>query len=57
MEKEIESKLNRFLTGYKDVDRKILSELPDEDILNACKTDKYAREKVCGSFEDENFLS
>ncbi len=44
--------LNTFLTGNKDVDRTILEKLSDRDILNACKTDKYTKEKVC----DETFF-
>ncbi len=43
---------NVFLTGNKDVDRKILSELSDRELLIACNTNKYAQEKVC----DETFF-
>ncbi len=38
-------------TKIKDVDLKILSELPDRDLLNVCITDKYAH-KIC---QDEHF--
>ncbi len=43
---------NIFPTGYKDVDRKILSELPDRDLLLACQTNDYTHNKVC----DETFF-
>ena len=38
-------------TKIKDVDLKILSELPDRDLLNVCITDKYAH-MIC---QDEHF--
>ncbi len=43
---------NNFLTGNKDVDRLILFNLSDKNILIACKTNKYAKERVC----DETFF-
>ena len=36
-----------FPTGIKDVDREILSKLPDKDILKICSLNKYLHEKVC----------
>lgn len=44
--------MKNFPTGMKDVDREILSKLPDEDVIKACSTNKYLREKVC----DEGFF-
>ena len=41
-----------FPTGQKDVDREILSKLPDEDVLKTCSVNSYFREKVC----DEGFF-
>ncbi len=46
------NKLNSFLTGNKDVDRKILSELSDRELLIVCQSNKYSQEKVC----DETFF-
>jgi len=31
-----------MLTGNKDVDRKILNELEDKDLVNVCQTNKQA---------------
>ena len=41
-----------FPTGQKDVDREILSKLPDEDVIKSCSVNSYFREKVC----DEGFF-
>ena len=41
-----------FLTGILDVDREILLNLNTKDLLNTCKTDKYAA-RLCS---DEKFL-
>ncbi len=41
-----------FPTGIKDLDREILSKLPDEDVIKSCSVNKYLREKVC----DERFF-
>ena len=41
-----------FPTGQKDVDREILSKLPDEDVIKACSANSYLKEKVC----DEGFF-
>ena len=41
-----------FPTGQKDVDREILSKLPDEDVIKSCSVNSYLREKVC----DEGFF-
>ena len=41
-----------FPTGQKDVDREILSKLPDEDVIKSCSSNSYLREKVC----DEGFF-
>ena len=40
-----------MLTGVKDLDFKILNELPDQDLVNVCKTNKQAN-KLC---DDQNF--
>lgn len=39
------------LTGIKDLDLKIMMELSDRDLINYCKTDRFAR-RIC---KDENF--
>jgi hypothetical protein len=39
----------RSFTGNKDVDRKILGELPDADILKNCSLNSYLSETVCDS--------
>ena len=44
--------MKNFPTGIKDLDREILSKLPDEDVIKSCSVDKYLREKVC----DEGFF-
>ncbi len=44
--------MKNFPTGIKDVDREILSKLPDEDVIKSCSLNKYLREKVC----DESFF-
>lgn len=41
-----------FPTGQKDVDREILSKLPDEDVIKFCSVNSYLRDKVC----DEGFF-
>ncbi len=48
---EIKPENKRTLTGIKDVDFKILSELGDRDLLHFCTVDKYAN-KLC---QDEGF--
>ena len=47
---KIKIKSNKML-GIKDVDLKILSELNDKDLLNACLTNQYAN-RIC---KDEHF--
>lgn len=44
--------MKKFPTGMKDVDREILSKLPDEDVIKSYSLNKYLREKVC----DERFF-
>ena len=41
-----------FPTGQKDVDREILSKLPDKDVITACSANSYLKKKVC----DEGFF-
>lgn len=41
-----------MLSGNKDVDREILSNLDDEELLKACSIDKYTWNNVC----DDGFL-
>ena len=41
-----------FPTGAKDVDREILSKLPDEDVIKSCSVNSYLTKKVC----DEGFF-
>lgn len=40
------------LTGLKDVDRFIIDQLSDREVLEFCKTSKYSNEKIC----DETFF-
>ena len=44
--------MKNFPTGIKDLDREILSKLPDEDVIKSCSVNKYLKEKVC----DEGFF-
>ncbi len=44
--------MKNFPTGIKDLDREILSKLPDEDVIKSCSVNKYLRDKVC----DESFF-
>jgi len=46
-----ETKINKYLTGKKDVDHKIMMLLDDETLLKTCRIDKYAS-KLCN---DETF--
>ena len=41
-----------MLTGLKDLDREILSKMPDRELLTVCKVDKRFYNEVC----DDNFL-
>ncbi len=46
------SKSQNSLTGIKDLDKLIVSYLPYKDIINFCKTCKYANKVIC----DEDFF-
>lgn len=41
------SNYEKALTGNKDIDMKILNELDDNDLANACQINRYIKEQIC----------